>query len=156
VSRRSVRAGSGERGSGTVLVLTFAAVLLLLGCALGVVAAMFHAHRVAESGADLAALAGARALAAGNDPCREAARIAAADGTRVTDCRIDGSAVTVTVLAGGPHWLGQLADLSARARAGPASGSSVPGVISGPALGIPARVALRYPAQLAAVAAVAQ
>lgn len=111
--------GSTERGSGTVLVLAFAAVLLLVGCALGVVAALVHAHRVAQSGADLAALAGARALSLGGDPCMEAARIAVADGVRVTRCGIDGSTVTVTVLARGPHWLGQVADLSARARAGP-------------------------------------
>ena len=146
---------TSERGSGTILVLTFAAVLLLVGCALAVVTAMVHAHRVAESGADLAALAGARALSLGRNPCAEAARIAAADGGRVTDCRVDQSTVTVTVLVRGPHWLGQIADLSARARAGPGSGPSVLGVLGGPALGIPAR-ALRYPAQLAALPAVAQ
>jgi secretion/DNA translocation related TadE-like protein len=102
-----------------VLVLAFAGVLLLLGCALGVVSAIVHAHRVAQSGADLSALAGARALSLGGDPCAEAARIATADGVRLMDCRVEGAAVTVTVLASGPHWLGQVADLSARARAGP-------------------------------------
>jgi secretion/DNA translocation related TadE-like protein len=138
VSRRSGLARRSERGSGTVLVLTFAAVLLLMGCALGVVAAMVHAHRVAESGADLAALAGARALSLGRDPCPEAARIATADAVRVTDCRVDGSTVTVTVVARGPHWLGQVADLSARARAGPGSAGSALGVPVGPGLVIPA------------------
>jgi secretion/DNA translocation related TadE-like protein len=137
VSGWSVPTGRSERGSGTVLVLTFAAILLLVGCALGVVAAMVHAHRVAESGADLAALAGARALSLGGDACTEAARIAAADGVRVTDCRVDGFTVTVIVLARGPHWLGQVADLSARARAGPGSTWSVVGVVRGPALRIP-------------------
>ena len=109
----------GERGSATVLVLAFSAVLLLVGCALGVVTAMVHASRVAQSGADLAALAAARARSQGADPCREAARVATADGVRVTSCRVSGPTVTLTVTAPGPHWLGQTSDLSAQARAGP-------------------------------------
>jgi len=108
-----------QRGSATVLVVAFAAVLLLVGCALGVVAAVVVAHRTAQAGADLAALSAARALSLGRDPCVEAVRIATADGVRVTGCRVEGAAVTVTVLAPGPHWLGQTADLSAQARAGP-------------------------------------
>jgi secretion/DNA translocation related TadE-like protein len=102
-----------------VLVVAFAAVLLLVGCALGVVAAVVVAHRTAQAGADLAALSAARALSRGRDPCVEAVRIAAADGVRVIDCRVEGTEVAVTVLAPGPHWLGQAADLSAQARAGP-------------------------------------
>lgn len=117
--RLRARGRRTERGSATVLVLVFAAVLLLVGCALGVVAAMVHAHRVAQSGADLAALSAARALSLGGDPCVEAGRIAAADGVRVVGCQVDGATVTVTVTAAGPHWLGQVADLSAQARAGP-------------------------------------
>ncbi|WP_151083681.1 Rv3654c family TadE-like protein [Nocardioides cynanchi] len=108
-----------ERGSATVLVLAFSAVLLLVGGALGVVAAMVHAHRVAQAGADLAALSAARALALGADPCRAAALVAAADGVRVTSCLVSGTTVTLTVTAPGPHWLGQTSDLTARARAGP-------------------------------------
>ncbi len=53
------RAGSDEAGAATLMVVACAAVLLLLGCALGVVAAMVRAHRVAQSAADLAALAAA-------------------------------------------------------------------------------------------------
>ena len=49
-----------QRGSATLLVLAMAGVLLLVGSALGVVAAMVRAHRVAQSAADLAALAGAQ------------------------------------------------------------------------------------------------
>jgi secretion/DNA translocation related TadE-like protein len=102
-----------------VLVVAFAAVLLLVGCALGVEAAMVRAHRTAQAGADLAALSAARALSLGTDPCAEADRVATADGVDLTGCRVDGAEVIVTVLAPGPHWLGQAADLSARARAGP-------------------------------------
>jgi secretion/DNA translocation related TadE-like protein len=108
-----------ERGSATVLVLAFAGVLLLVGAALGVAAAMVRAHRVAQSGADLAALSAARALSLGGDACAEAARVALADGVRVTACRVTGSTVLVSVTAPGPHWLGQAADLSGQARAGP-------------------------------------
>jgi secretion/DNA translocation related TadE-like protein len=95
-------------------------VLLVVGGALGVVAAMVRAHRVAQAGADLAALAGAHGLALGRDGCREAARVAAANRVRVTGCRVEGRTLLVTVQAAGPHWLGQTADLSAAARAGPA------------------------------------
>jgi secretion/DNA translocation related TadE-like protein len=119
VRRRQARRRPTERGSATVLVLAFAAVLLLVGCALGVVTAVVQAHRIAQSGADRVALSAARALSQGGDPCLEAARIAAADGVRVTGCQVVGATVTVTVTAPGPHWLGQAADLSARARAGP-------------------------------------
>jgi secretion/DNA translocation related TadE-like protein len=108
-----------QRGSATVLVVAFAGVLLLVGCALGVVAAMVRAHRTAQAGADLAALSAARSLSLGGDPCAEAGRIAVANGVRVTGCLVQGTQVTVTVLAPGPHWLGQAADLSAQARAGP-------------------------------------
>ncbi len=109
-----------QRGSATVLVVAVAGLLLLVGAALGVVAAMVHAHRVAQSAADLAALAGARALALGRDGCVGAADVASANGVRMTSCRVAGRVVAVTVEAPGPRWLGQSADLLAEARAGPA------------------------------------
>ena len=65
-------------------------VLLVVGAALGVVAAMVRAHRVAQAGADLAALAGAHGLALGRDGCLEAGRIAAANDVRLTACRVEG------------------------------------------------------------------
>jgi secretion/DNA translocation related TadE-like protein len=109
-----------ERGSASLLVVAMVAVLLVVGAALGVVTAMVRAHRVAQAGADLAALAGAHGLALGRDGCLEASRIAAANDVRLTACRVDGRTLLVTVQAVGPHWLGQTADLSADARAGPA------------------------------------
>ena len=112
--------GATERGSASVLVVAIVGLLLVVAGALGVVAAMVLAHRTAQSGADLAALGGAHGLALGRDACSEAGRVAAANGVRLTGCRIDGRVVVVTVEAAGPHWLGQSADLSAQARAGPA------------------------------------
>lgn len=109
----------GQRGSATVLVVAVAGLMLFLTAALGVVAAMVRAHRVAQSGADLAALAGARGVALGRDGCSEATAIASANAVRLTGCRTVGRVVEVTVVAPGPHWLGQHADLTAEARAGP-------------------------------------
>lgn len=109
----------GQHGSATVLVVAFAGVLLLLGAALGVVSAMVAAHRVAQSAADLAALAGAQGVAVGRDGCGQAADVARANGARMTACRTTGGVVTVSVSVPGPHWLGQRADLPAEARAGP-------------------------------------
>ncbi len=103
-----------------MLVVAMVGVLLVVGAALGVVTAMVRAHRIAQSGADLAALAGAHGLALGRDGCLAAGRIAAANEVRLTGCRVEGRTLVVTVRAVGPHWLGQTADLSAEARAGPA------------------------------------
>ena len=109
----------GERGSASVLVVAVAGLLVVVCAALGVVGGLVRAHRVAQSGADLAALAAAHGLAVGGDGCLEAGRIAAANEVRVSSCRVAGREVVVTVVAPGPHWLGQTADLSAEARAGP-------------------------------------
>jgi secretion/DNA translocation related TadE-like protein len=100
-----------------LLAVAVIGVLLLVGAALGVVAAMVHGHRMAQSAADLAALAGAQAR--GRDPCSAAVRVAAANGATVDSCTVAGRDVRVQVTVVGPHWLGQRHDLSAQARAGP-------------------------------------
>lgn len=110
-----------ERGGATVMALACAGVLLLIGAALGVVAAIVVTHRTAQSAADLAALAGAGAVASG-DPCARAADVAAANGAVLSTCELHGRDVLVEVLVTGPRWLGQDADLTGRARAGPVSG----------------------------------
>lgn len=117
--RAKDRKARAERGSATPFVIACLAVLLLLGAALGVVAAMVRAHRTAQSAADLAALAAASAVVDGREPCDAGARIAAANGARLIGCALDGRAVTVRVVVPGPHWLGQVADLQGEARAGP-------------------------------------
>ena len=109
----------GERGSASLFAVSCLAVLLVLGAALGVVAAMVRAHRVAQSAADLAALSAATAIGGGRDPCAAGDATAAANGARLVSCRVVGREVTVQVTVTGPHWLGQNADLSADARAGP-------------------------------------
>jgi secretion/DNA translocation related TadE-like protein len=109
-----------QRGAATVFAVACLAVLLLIGSALGVAAAMVRAHRSAQSAADLGALAAASALARGRDPCGSAAAVAAANDAELLSCAIDGQAALVTVEIAGPRWLGQVADLTAKARAGPA------------------------------------
>ncbi len=111
-----------DRGAATVLVTACLGVLLLIGCALAVVAAMVTAHRSAQAAADLAALAGAVAARDGADPCAAAGSVAADNGADLTRCATDGVEVTVEVEVPGPRWLGQTHDLSAAARAGPAGG----------------------------------
>jgi secretion/DNA translocation related TadE-like protein len=116
-----VTAGSvRDRGSATLPAVACLGVLLLVGAALGVATAMVRAHRSAQSAADLAALAGATAAGRGGDPCAAAAELAERNGARLAGCVVDGRDVRVVVTAAGPHWLGQRADLSAQARAGPA------------------------------------
>lgn len=109
----------GDRGAATVLAVSFLGVLVLVGAALGVVGAMVVAHRSAQSAADLAALAGAGAVADGADPCAAAASLAADNGARLHRCTVTVRDVTVEVTVPGPRWLGQPHDLTARARAGP-------------------------------------
>ncbi len=109
----------GEAGAATLLAVSLAGVLLLVGAALSVVGAMVAAHRQAQAGADLAALAGATAAARGHDACLAARVVARLNDAAVVGCAVDGAAVTVEVRVAGPRWLGQKADLEARARAGP-------------------------------------
>ena len=112
--------GGDERGSATLFAIAVIGVLVFVGAALGVVGAMVHAHRVAQSAADLAALAGAEAQARGRDPCAAATTVATANGATVDSCVVDGRDVLVRVTVAGPRWLAQHHDLSAQARAGPA------------------------------------
>ena len=108
-----------QRGAASLLVVALLAVLLLLGAALGVVAATVRAHRIAQSAADLSALAGATDLQDGEDACAAVSRIASANDAGLASCVVQGEEVVVEVTVAGPRWLGQHAQLSARARAGP-------------------------------------
>ncbi len=111
--------GDDERGAATILTVAMSGVVLLLGVALSAVAGLVVAHRQAQSAADLAALAGAAAVAQGGDGCAAAAGIATANGADQTSCQVDGRDVVITVVVPGPRWGGYGGDLSASARAGP-------------------------------------
>ena len=108
-----------ERGSVTPFAIACLGLLVVLAAALGVVAAMVRAERQAQSAADLAALAAARALGRGEDGCGTGGRIAAANAASLLSCVTTGWEVRLRVQVPGPHWLGQVADFDAEARAGP-------------------------------------
>lgn len=113
----------GERGAASLLLVSCLAVLLLVGAALGVVAAMVRAHRTAQAAADLAALAAASALQRGGEACLAADALAAANAATLVGCEVAGDDVVVRVRVTGPRWLGQTGDLAALARAGPGQDS---------------------------------
>ena len=56
-------------------------------------------HQRAGQGADFAALAASKASVDGQDGCTTARRIARANGTRITSCRMDAEVATVTARA---------------------------------------------------------
>ena len=116
---KAIRARHCERGSAAPFAVGAIGLLLFLGAALGVVGAVFVAHRAAQSAADLAALAGANALQISEDACAAATTIAERNGATLASCQVVGEDVTVTVRVEGPRWLGQPGDPVAEARAGP-------------------------------------
>lgn len=118
MSRRSPTRGEGGAavvmGSILVVLLTVFAVI----CA-GLVAVVV-VQRKAQAAADLAALAGAGALQAGQVPCDAAVRIAAGNGVRDVTCSVAGAVVEVVVRVRLPRIPGAPV-VRARARAGPGS-----------------------------------
>lgn len=90
-----MRAGRQERGSGTALaalVVLLAAVMLMVLLGVGVGVAALHRARNA---ADLAALAGAVALADGTPACDAAAVVATRNGAGLAGCVVEEGTVTV-------------------------------------------------------------
>ena len=81
---------------------------------------LVRSQRVAQSAADLAALAGATALVHGSAGCEAAGDVAVANGTELTACVVTGRRVQVTVRVPDAQWLGREVDVLAEARAGPA------------------------------------
>lgn len=107
-----------DRGAGSVLALgIMGAVVMLVATALPLYAVL--ATRTAVAGAaDAAALAAAdvRVGVIGGFPCDVAAKVAAANGVRLSSCEVDGYIATVSVER---SVLGF--SVSSRATAGPAS-----------------------------------
>jgi len=108
-----------DRGVATVYTCLGIVVLLAItGLALHLGAATLARQR-AETGADLAALAGAAKVLLGADVvCASVVRVAVANGVDVQTCSVVGAEVlvTVTALAGTGPFAGTA---SGRARAGP-------------------------------------
>lgn len=114
------RSPRGERGhtSGFVLI---AAVVIAATAWVGIVAGAFAvATQRARSAADLAALAGARALLDGTAPCPASERIARANQAVVVSCGVEGQVVTVRVEVASPIQIRGLPErVAAEARAAP-------------------------------------
>ncbi|MFB7993827.1 Rv3654c family TadE-like protein [Streptomyces sp. NPDC056002] len=121
------RRESEDRGSATVwAVMAMAALGLVFGCVLTMGQAVVVRHR-AGGAADLAALAAADHWMEGRkEACALAARVAAAQDTRLVRCAVYGEVSDVTAAAGAAPLTTQ-----ARARAGPA-GPMPPEVPTGP------------------------
>ncbi|RFS87104.1 hypothetical protein D0T12_02310 [Actinomadura spongiicola] len=117
------RVGWGaDRGSGTIWVVAFAAVIWVGGVAAVAVGGVRAARHRADAAADLAALAGAGRVMEGQvGACGRAKSIAAESGARLVRCQVQGEdvevSVTVDVLV--PMGLGAMT-VGSRARAGPA------------------------------------
>ena len=112
-----VRASSGDQGSATIWSLCAGLVLLLTALAVLAWSAALVVRQRAEAAADLAALAGARALLSGSPPCDRAGRVAAAGGARLVGCEVATSSVSVLVEVPAPRVLRRLDMPPARARA---------------------------------------
>ncbi|MFG2018329.1 Rv3654c family TadE-like protein [Actinomadura geliboluensis] len=122
------RVVGGDRGAGTVWVVAFAAVVWVAGVAAIAVGGVRGARQRGDAAADMAALAAAARVAdGGRSACARAREIAAGSGARLTQCRVRGDdvEVTVTVRLKVPMGIGDLRVIS-RARAGPVGRDGVP------------------------------
>lgn len=114
----------GQRGAATVLAVGLVGVLLTVTLVVAAGIALVVDHRRAQAAADLAALAGAQALApvdGGGSACGAAGSTADANGARLVACTVVGRDVRVRVEVDGPNVAGLGASLVAEARAGPAN-----------------------------------
>lgn len=110
---------AAERGSGTVLLLAVILVLAVITVASVAVGSAVVARHRAMSGADLAALAAADAVArADPDPCGDAARVAHRQSVALVSCSTTGLVADV-VVAVPVQVLGVTTRASMRSRAGP-------------------------------------
>lgn len=112
------RAVRDQRGGATVLAVACLGLLMVVAMALVEVGAWFVAHRTVRAAADLAALAAATEI--GADPCGAAAQVAERNGAVLVSCEVAGREVSVVTSVPAPSRWGPAADLTGRARAGPA------------------------------------
>ncbi|MDT9594764.1 flp pilus-assembly TadE/G-like family protein [Nocardioides zeae] len=113
-----------QRGAATLAALGLLGVLVLVALGAATGTAVFADHRRAEAAADLAALAGASAVGAGEDACAGAREVAAANGARLVGCDLLGADVLVRVEVRRTYLAGLGAAPDAQARAGPAGVAS--------------------------------
>jgi secretion/DNA translocation related TadE-like protein len=116
----AVRRPGRDSGSASVWLLAAGLVLVAGGMAGATVGAAHVASHRARTAADLGALAGAaRAIEGSDAACARAAELVAANGARLTHCRLDGLDLTVTVEVTPAPAAGIGRAATATARAGP-------------------------------------
>ncbi|KRF16561.1 hypothetical protein ASG90_09770 [Nocardioides sp. Soil797] len=108
-----------DEGSASLLLVSLVGVVVLLGLGASFMTATASAHRRAQAGADLAALAGAGTLQDGGDACAASGRVAAANDSELVSCQVIGEDVLVWVRVVGPEFLGHTFEINGRSRAGP-------------------------------------
>jgi len=122
--RDAARAAIGsDRGSAPAAVIAWVGMAMTMLGALSLLGLGVAAQARADTAADLAALAGADALAVrSGDPCPIAEEVARRNGAQLAACAVSGRDVIVTVAVDA----GALPPVSGRARAGPAPSSGLP------------------------------
>jgi secretion/DNA translocation related TadE-like protein len=102
-----------------VLALAFVSVLTTVAVVVAGLTGLVLARRTASAAADLAALAGAGALAQGEDACAAAAEVSERNGALLAACEPSGTSVTVGTTVEALSVFGWVFTASGRARAGP-------------------------------------
>lgn len=100
--RASVR-GIDETGSGSILVVIWMTVLVVVASAVALLASLLNVRVQVAAAADLAALAAAGAML--SEPaaaCGRAQEIVTANGARLDSCRVDGTQAWVVAEAAAP------------------------------------------------------
>lgn len=111
---------TGDAGVAGALVLSMAALLVLVAGLSTAVAAVAVARQRAAAVADLSALAAAaRALDGPGAACAAAGTVAAANGGTLRSCTLEGDVVDVVAQVRPPGALGRLGSATGQARAGP-------------------------------------
>lgn len=123
---RGVASRRTDVGAASVIAAALAAVVGISAVLLAFVGGVLVTVRRAESAADLAAVAGATALARGEGGCPAAAGVAARNGAAVSSCISAGEDVLVVVTVATPALLGRSLEVEGKARAGPTGPAVAP------------------------------
>jgi len=92
-----LKRGGGERGSGTVLMMSVMLITAMVAFIVACLMSWFGCIHQTRTAADLASLVGAGAFDAGNDACSAAGATATSNHTSMTACHVDTNGVDVVV-----------------------------------------------------------
>jgi secretion/DNA translocation related TadE-like protein len=127
VTTRSERQRAADSGFATVWVLTaMVAVIATAAAMIAVGVAIYERHRAADAADAVALKVALDAVQGPAVACRDGAALGRLDGAAVSRCTLNGSISEVEVTVRLPAVLRLLGVATGRARAGPASITSVP------------------------------